>query len=186
MAISMKLPKVFGAEKGAPAADLDMPTTQVRAGATAGLRPARLGVDHGAASLGDLRDADAEAAAGHRPPAGRAPVPGAGPLDGHVPRARRPDALPRRPTRVARRGCRIDGDRNADALAASGARHGARVAGSGRRVRGAQGQSRPVQGGPRRAAERRRGEGCLARHAVRRDRGRSSSRTSARGGTASR
>jgi twitching motility protein PilJ len=31
MAISMKLPKVFGAEKAATAADLDMPTTQVRA-----------------------------------------------------------------------------------------------------------------------------------------------------------
>ena len=31
MAISMKLPKMFGADKGAPATDLDMPTTQVRA-----------------------------------------------------------------------------------------------------------------------------------------------------------
>ena len=31
MAISLKLPKVFGAEKSAAAADLDMPTTQVRA-----------------------------------------------------------------------------------------------------------------------------------------------------------
>ena len=39
MAISLKLPKVFGAEKGAPAADLDMPTTQVRAGQQPGYDP---------------------------------------------------------------------------------------------------------------------------------------------------
>ena len=31
MAISLRMPKVFGAGKGVPADDLDMPTTQVRA-----------------------------------------------------------------------------------------------------------------------------------------------------------
>jgi twitching motility protein PilJ len=39
MAISLKLPKVFGVEKGAPAADLDMPTTQVRPGQQPGYDP---------------------------------------------------------------------------------------------------------------------------------------------------
>ena len=39
MAISLKMPRVFSAEKAAPAADLDMPTTQVRAGEQPGYDP---------------------------------------------------------------------------------------------------------------------------------------------------
>ena len=39
MAISLKMPRVFSAEKAAPAADLDMPTTQVRAGQQPGYDP---------------------------------------------------------------------------------------------------------------------------------------------------
>ncbi|HYR00940.1 MAG TPA: methyl-accepting chemotaxis protein [Casimicrobiaceae bacterium] len=39
MAISLRMPKVFGAEKAAPAADLDMPTTQVRPGQQPGYDP---------------------------------------------------------------------------------------------------------------------------------------------------
>jgi len=39
MAISLKMPRVFSAEKAAPAAELEMPTTQVRPGQQAGYDP---------------------------------------------------------------------------------------------------------------------------------------------------
>ena len=169
MAISLKLPKLFGAEKAAAAAaDLDMPTTQVRAGAQPGYDPLA-----SVSIMEQLRSATSEMRMPKRlpldrPPAGRPAVPGAGRADGHVPRAGARSCCSS--TAGSRRRARPPQSTATEMqmLSQRLARgHRARVAGSGRRVRGAQGQPRPVQGGPRRAAERRHGEGRLARRAVR-------------------
>ena len=91
----------------------------------------------------------------HRPPARRQAVPDARHPDGHVPRVRGADGVPRQPPVGAGRGRRGDGDGNADAVAAARARQRARGAGPGDGVRRGQGQPRPLQDRPRRAAERR-------------------------------
>ena len=61
MALNLKLPKLFGAGKNADQPlDLDMPTTQVRAGRLR-LRPAGVGLDHGPAARRQRRGRDAVA-----------------------------------------------------------------------------------------------------------------------------
>ena len=165
--------------------EIDTPTTPRTQDRAAGLRSAGVGVDHGAAAHGDLRGEDAAADAADRPPADRPAVPGSRRRAGDVLRVRRADGLRRRPAGGAGGGLRGDRDGDADALAAARARHGARGAGPDRRVRRGDRQPRPLQGGPRRAAVGRHGQGRRPRRRRRLPRSSRCCRRSGRGGTAS-
>ena len=163
MALNLKLPKLFGAGKNADQPlDLDMPTTQVRAG-TAGYDPLA-----SVSIMDQLRAAKGDVAAPWRIPLDRAPadraaVPGAGRAHGAVPDPGGADGDSRRAGRGAGLRDGVDGHRNADALAAARARHGAGRAGTERGVRGGEGQPRPLPQRPRPAAVGRHHQGRVAR-----------------------
>jgi hypothetical protein len=121
MALNLKLPKLFGAHHAVAAtADLDMPTTQVRA-AQPGYDPLA-----SVSIMEQLRSATSEMKLPRRlpwiAPADRPAVPGPRRAHGDVPRIRGVHGVPRQPHGVAGRGRGVDRDRNADALAAAGAR----------------------------------------------------------------
>ena len=152
MALNLKLPKLFGAGKNADQPlDLDMPTTQVRAG-TSGYDPLA-----SVSIMDQLRAAKNEVAAPWRIPLiGHLPIvrqiPGAGWRHAAVSRPGGPDGDLRRAGGGAGRGDGVDGNRNADALATPRAGHRAGRAGTERRLRCGEGQPRTIPQRPRPAA----------------------------------
>ena len=145
-----------------------MPTTQVKMNQAAqqGYDPLASVSIMDQLRTAQRRHGDADEAPVHRQPAGDQAVPGARRAAGDVPGARRADGVPRRPPGVAERRRVGDGDRNADAVAAPGARQRAGGAGPAGGVRRGQGQPRALQGRPRGAAERRHGARASALDAV--------------------
>ena len=185
--MALKMPKLFGESKAklaAAEAELDMPTTQVRMGASTpeGYDPlATVSV------MEQLRAATAKAITPWRLPViGDMPVAKQLQVLGttfvHPRGPRRADDRARQPRRVAGRAGHRHRDRDADALAAARARLRARRAGPGPRVRRGARQPHPLRGQPRRAAERRRGARQVAGRACRTPPRSSSSNASATAG----